>query len=447
MSLKVAFPSFPHNSAVLLALVFAAALGCDSNAPIALHPVARRPVSVKTVAVTTQPIQRTTTQPATIYPYYEADIRSQATGFVSEIRADIGDFVQAGDVLAIVDVPELRQQRLVLEARIERHQADEARRAAGVELAEAKVTSANAKLVQSQSEAAAADASAAAAVAEFDRTEDLVQRQSLQARMLDEARLKRDSQSAVQKSMAATIDSAAADVSVAEAERVAAAAELAAAQAETKIVNRQLDELDVLIDYASIKSPLAGVVTDRSVDPGDLVRRASEVGSGRPLFVVSQMETVRVSIPVPEVDAPFVSRGDEVKLVFPSFASEMPIIGKVARTSSRLDPSTRTMIVELELPNPDGKLLAGMFGQATINVATQVAANMLPARAIRFTETGQAYVYVVGDDDAIKIVNVSTGMDEGNIIEIISGVEPGVMVVDAHLKRFTEGQRVAVLAQ
>ena len=103
------------------------------------------------------------------------------------------------------------------------------------------------------------------------------------------------------------------------------------------------------------------------------------------------------------------------------------------------------MLVEAELPNPDGKFLPGMFGSATISLSTQVAANMLPARAVRFDEQGEAYVYLLDENDKVDIVQVTTGIDDGRKIEILSGVEAGQKVIDAHLKRFTTGQKVSVL--
>lgn len=431
----------------LLACLVTATLiaGCSSDSPVVKKTEATRSVPVKAVAVATTQVQRTTTQPATIQAFYQADIRSQATGYVKEIKVDIGDVVEAGTELAIIDVPELLQQRLVIEARIARHIAEEQRFLAGINLADANIQSSEAKLAQSKSELSRASATVAASEAEFSRTSDLVQRQSLQNRMLDEARMKRDAELAGQAAMSSAIESAEADVTVAKAQKTAAEAELAAARAETEISRGQLKELDVMIVYAVLKAPFAGVVTARELNPGDLVRQASEVGMGRPLFVISQVDKVRVCIPIPESDAPLVNRGDEVTLSFPSFASEAPITGSVTRLASSLDPSTRTMLVEADLPNPDGKLLPGMFGQASVNLATKIAANMLPARTVRYTEAGRAYVYVVGDDETISVVDVKMGLDDGNSIEILSGVQPGQRVVDAHLKRFTAGQRVTVL--
>jgi RND family efflux transporter MFP subunit len=400
---------------------------------------------VKTVAVQPTEVTRTSVQPATIHAYYRAEIRSQATGYVESFTADIGEFVDSGTVLAKIAVPEKLQQRRIIEAKIRHLESQEKQAAAGVQLAQASERSSRAKLAQAESERAAVEASLAAANAEFARTEDLVNRGSLQNRMLDEARMKRDSESARKQAVESAVESARADVEVAIATIESARADLETAKAETEIARRELDELNVWIDYAEIKAPFAGIVTERNIQPGDLVRAANDVGPIKPLFVISQINRVRVQIPVPENDAPLVTPGDEVSLTFPSFASEAPLIAQVTRRSGSLDVNTRTMLVEVEMDNPDGKLLPGMFGQASINIDTKTAANMLPSQAVRFDESGNAFVYVVADDDTISIQEISTGMDDGNFIEVLTGVEPGQAVVGAHLSRFIDGQKVAVL--
>ncbi len=420
--------------------------GCSSSQPVTKKSEDDRAVQVKTVAVAQTQVQRTTLQPATVHAYFRAEIRAKVSGFVKEINADIGDDVEAGAELAVIDVPEMHKQRQVIEARIRRLEAEEQRARAGINLAASRVRSSVAMLAEAKSQMSRAEASLAASQAEFSRTADLVQRGSLQNRMLDEVRMKRDSELASKEAVASSIDSAEAEVAVAEAQKVSAEADLDAARAETDVTRRQLEEVDVLIAYATVKAPFAGVITNRNVEPGDLVRELSEVGTGGPLFVISQVDKVRIRIPVPESDAPLVSPGDEVTLTFPSFAAEAPITGTVTRCSGSLDSDTRTMMVEVEMPNTDGKLLPGMFGQASINLASKVAANMLPSQAIRFEESGNAYVYVVGQDETVSIAPITTGMDDGNSIEVVSGVEPGQRVIGSHLKRFKDGQKVAIIA-
>ncbi|EMI40921.1 efflux RND transporter periplasmic adaptor subunit [Rhodopirellula sp. SWK7] len=435
---------FALRGGAVLALCLLIA-GCTGTKPVAKKVDSQFIVPVKTVAVATSSVKRTTVQPATVHAFYRAEVRVKASGFVGAIKADIGDYVEKDAVLAIIDVPEMLKQRDVVEAKIGRWESEERRAAAGVSLAEARVRSAEAMLAEAKSQLGGVEASLAASESEFNRTQDLVQRGSLQNRMLDESRMKRDSELARKQAKASSVESAEAQVEVAQAQVDSAKADLDAAKAETEISRRQLEELDVLIGYATVKAPFAGVVTERNVEPGDLVRESSEVGSGKPLFVVSQIDRVRIRIPVPESDAPLVNRDDEVTLTFPSFEGEKPLVAGVTRRSGSLDPSTRTMMVEVVVDNPDGKLLPGMFGQASINLSTNAAANMLPAQAIRFDETGNAYVYAVDSEETVSVVPIQTGMDDGNVIEVLSGIGPGQRVIGSHLKRFVDGEKVTVL--
>jgi RND family efflux transporter MFP subunit len=394
-----------------------------------------------------QEVQRTTVQPATVHAFYKAKIRAKVSGYVQELRVDIGDHVQAGDPLLVIDVPELVKQRQIMDAKVRRAEAEEARAEAGILLATANVRAASARLDQAKSEMNRVEASLAAAEAEFERTSDLVQRQSLERRMLDEVRKKRDTELAAKQSVESAIVSAEADVTVAEAKLTSAKADLDAAKSDSKIAQGQLEEVEVLLDYTTLKAPFTGVITSRDVDPGDLVLAESDSTKGPSLLTVSQVDKVRIQTPVPEADAALVNPGDVMSLSFPSFPDEAPLEATVSRRSGSLDPQTRTMLVEAEVDNPDMKLLPGMFGQATIKIGKALASNVLPARAVRFDTEGNAFVYAVGEQETIEIVPVTTGIDDGTTIEIRSGIEAGQQVVDAHLRRLASGQKVMVLTR
>lgn len=402
-------------------------------------------IPVKTVTVESTELERTSTQPATVHAFYEAEIQAKVTGYVDEVKVDIGDVVKINDVLATLSIPEMDKQQKILNAQIQRHLALEKQATAGVELAKADVLAAKARLAQAKSEKNRVAASLAAAEAEFQRTEDLVQRQSLAPRVLDEVRKKRDSERAALSAVDSSIQSAVADVTVATARQTSAEADLAVAKEDTKIARTELEELQVMIEYGVLKAPFAGVVTSRTIDPGDLVRNQESNTDGASLFVISQISTVRVRIPVPERDAMRVNRGDGVTLSFPFYQDEPEIKGTVSRSTQSLDSHSGTMLIEADIENSDGKLLPGMFGQASINLSTKIAAHTLPARAVRFTEAGEAYVYVLDKDKTVTVKDVETGFDDGNTIEILSGVEPGQTVIDAHRERFINGQKVSVL--
>ena len=418
--------------------------GCSQTATPKTEQTKSKAVPVKAVAVVQEDVERTTTQPASLHPFFQAEIKAKISGYVKEVKVDIGDYVQQDAELAILDVPEMDKQQEILEAQLERHQALETQATAGVELAKANVRSAQAKLAQSNSEMNRVDASLAAAEAEFKRTEDLVARQSLERRVLDEVRQRRDSELAAKEAVKSAILSAEADVVVAQAQQTSSDADLLVAKANTKIAIGKLDELKVLIGFATLKAPFEGVVTARSIDPGDLVQNKDAGDEGKSLFVVSQIKQLRVRMPVPESDAALVNLGDRVTLTLPYYSAEAPLVDSVRRMSQSLDPSTRTMLVEAEFKNEDGKLLPGMFGQATITLSTKVATNTLPARAVRFDDD-KAYVYVIGSDETVTVEEVKTGIDDGHTIEILSGVQSGQRVIDAHRERFKTGQKVSVL--
>ncbi len=308
MTLDVCWPMVPRLTCLAATIIV---VGCSPQSSETSREQATA-IAVKAVEVVQQDVLRTTIQPATVHPYYQAEIQARATGYLKELKADIGDYVEAGAVLAVIDVPEMQEQREIIEARVGRFEAEQQRAEAGVDLAEANIRSIEAKLEQAKFELNRADASLVAAEAEFDRTRDLVERQSLERRMLDEARKKRDSELANKDAVSSAIISAQADVAVSKAQLVSAQADVRAAESETVIARKQLDELDVMIAYATLKAPFAGVVTSRTVDPGDLVREESS--GDQSLFIVSQIDKVRVHIPVPEADAAAISRGDKVSL-------------------------------------------------------------------------------------------------------------------------------------
>ena len=400
---------------------------------------------VRVVTVTQQQVSRTVTQPASIEPWYQAEIRARVQGYVTDVSADIGDVVQQGQTLAVLAAPELLKQAEITQARIRRMQAEELRAKAGKDVAVANIEAAEASYKQSQSQVAMDDALFKAANAEFERFRDLVSRGASEPRMLDEATRRRESAAASRQSSLSAITSAQASVLVAKARLAAAEADTTVAAAETQIANSELQELNVMISYLTLKAPFDGVVTHRSLNPGDLVAAGNGSDSAEPLFVVSQLNKVRCRVDIPERDAAFVRPGDALTVSLPSFASEQ-VETTIARTSQSLNRETRTMLIEADIPNPDGKYLPGMFGQATLTMNTPAAASLLPARSVRFDEKGNAFVYVIRPDQTVAVTNVQILSDDGRMLQV-AGLEKDQRVMDAHLQRFTDGQKVEILSE
>ncbi|MCH7688948.1 MAG: efflux RND transporter periplasmic adaptor subunit, partial [Planctomycetes bacterium] len=155
----------------------------------------------------------------------------------------------------------------------------------------------------------------------------------------------------------------------------------------------------------------------------------------------------RVRIAIPENDAPWANVGDPVTLQMRAMPGQT-FPGKISRVARALDESTRTMLIEVDLPNADGALLPGMYGEATIILEEIADALVLHAGAVRYNETGDSFVYVVDsvvdNVGTIRIVDVTTGLDDGKQIEITDNLDENDRVVDAMIGRLQAGQKVQV---
>jgi RND family efflux transporter MFP subunit len=436
----------PHKritaSSLAPVVILATAIGCfqTAGAPVAKPAVTR---SVAAVLVETKTVERTSTQPATVHAFHEARSFAKVSGYVSKLNVDIGSKVKAGDVLAVIDVPEMVAQ-------FGREEATITRLTAGVTQAEAQVAVAKANLIaadstrrQALADEQRADAQLKADEAEHQRVTDLVKQRAVAERLLDEATNRLDAARASKAAVEATTAAAAAQVEVAKSRQAAAEADVLAAKADVEVGKMQLAEIDALKSYADIRSPFDGVVVERNVELGDLVRNSQNNSTTEPLFVVAHLDKVRIRVAIPERDAPLASVGDAASITLQALPGEA-FSGSITRLAGGMDQSTRTMLVEIDLPNDDGKLIPGMFGQATILLDARADQVALPASAVRYDEQGRSYVYVVDGDETIQIVDVATGVDDGHQIEITSGLTGRERVVGPLLHRLSAGQKVNV---
>ena len=438
-----------NNSRILalaLAIGLAHGMGCRPATDAAGKNEAKtRPIRVDVVTATRTTMQRTTTQPATIHAYYEARVFAKVAGYLTELKADIGTVVKTGDVLAVIDIPEMAKQRAAKLATIRRMEAEQRRAASQLAVAVAGVASYQAKRFEAQAEVGKAEAGLTAARVELERVIDMVKQQAVANRLQDEAQKKYDAAAAEKTVAEAAVSSADAELALAKARSEAAQADRDVAKAMTDVARRELDELDELITYAQLTAPFDGLVTQRHVDPGDLVR-SGQTGSSQdatPLFVVSKLDQVRVRVPVPERDAPLATVGDVVKITIQALPGEM-FEAEISRMAGVLDEQTRTMLVEIDLPNLDGRLRPGMFGQAMVTLAPPGDTLTLPADAVRYDEQGNSYVYVVNQSNQVAVTPIQTGLDSGESIEVTAGLNGNARVVGPGLRRLKSGQTVDV---
>jgi len=359
--------------------------------------------AVKTISPQKTTIRRTSSQPATARAWHEAELFAKVTGYAIKVIAEIGDKVAAGQILMQVDVPELIKK---------------------YEKQRAELSLLDYKREQFQASVGVVRAELGALQSEYDRVQILIKTKAVTQRVGDETKSRYES---------------------AKARLVVAEAEVKSATSSVMVGRKTLEETEVMMQYASLKAPFAGIVTQRSVDPGDLVRSGiASGGSSEPLFTISKVDVLRVTVPIPERDAVWVKKGDVAEMVFPALSGET-LKNVVARRSGQLDPETRTMAVEVDVPNASNHLLPGMYCKVEIIMQEKLAL-VVPSEAVRFDQTGDVSIVYIVKRDSILHVPVKTGIDDGHNIEILSGLNGGEHVVTGMLGRLKNGQEVSVLS-
>jgi len=200
-------------------------------------------------------------------------------------------------------------------------------------------------------------------------------------------------------------------------------------------------EAEAQMAYATIQAPFAGIVTARTIDPGDMVYQAnSPKGSGQPLLRVAKVDVIRIKTYVPERDSVWADVGDAATVTFDALPGRT-FAGQIARVSGALDPATRTMQVEVDLQNGDGRIRPGFYGQTRLALERRAGALTLPAAAVHSDPTG-AHVYVVGTGGVARRVGVELGLEEAGAIEIVSGLAGGENIVTGAVANLADGAAV-----
>jgi RND family efflux transporter MFP subunit len=215
-----------------------------------------------------------------------------------------------------------------------------------------------------------------------------------------------------------------------------ARANLAAAEANVK-------RLQDLTNFKNIVAPFAGIVTHRNIEVGDLIDAGT--GGGRALFTVSQVDPLRLYVYVPQAFAQRVRIGDAVKIRQAESGIEVAT-GKVVRTAGAIDTATRTLQIEVNLPNHDGKLLAGAYVQAELPIKSNGNALTVPSNVLLFRPDG-VKVAVVGEGGHVQLRKVTLGHDFGNSLEVLDGVQAADNLVVNPADSLADGDVVTVAQQ
>jgi RND family efflux transporter MFP subunit len=332
-------------------------------------------------------------------PYQNVELHAKEAGYIRNIYVDIGDRVHQGQVLAVLEIPELMAQ---------------------VDASKAAVHHAEEEIQRSKSDVARAEADNVALHANADRllNADKARPGLIAQQELDDATAKdRASQAQVEASKSA----------------------LAAAQQQLAVAKADQQHYTALGDYTRIVAPYDGVVTWRFSDTGALVQAGTSTTSGLPVVTVAQVNILRLRVPVPESLAAKVKVGDVADVHVQATGEHFT--GKVTRFTGALDPSTRTMQVEIDVPNSNYHLQPGMYADVRLDANSRPDALTIPVQAIQRGDN-KTSVLVVDPQNRVQAREVQLGVQSSNDVEILAGLREGERVIVGSLGAYQSGEVV-----
>jgi len=331
--------------------------------------------------------------PGTMEALKEAPILARTDGYLKRRLVDIGDRVQTGQVVAEIDAPEIDQQI---------HQAE-----AAIDQAQAAIEQAQANLEQGKA------------------NRDLARMTAERSKMLNDRGISPKQDRDQSEAQFAAQD---ANVQALEKAILAQRSNLAAAKAN-------LARLQELQGYRLVKAPFDGVITLRNVDVGALVSTGNTL-----LYRIAQTGTLRTYVNVPQGDVNSVHVGQAAVLTVSNFPGRN-FGGTIARTANALDPASRTMLVEVDVPNPDGALFPGTYAEVGLSGSRANPPLVVPAAAIIFRTDG-AQVAVVQSDQTVHLQKIAVGRDYGDRVEILQGLTEGATIVATPGDAAREGAKI-----
>jgi len=337
-----------------------------------------------------------------LLPYQEVELHAKVSGYIREINVDIGDRVKAGQLLAVLDVPELSAQVSGAQAGIDRSRQEIERTRSMQARAEADHRALHAAYIRLEQ---AANASPG-----------LIAQQEL-----DDARA-RDSASGAQ------VD--------------AAGSELAAMQQGYRAAQSEHQHFASLAGYARIAAPFAGIITWRFADKGALIQAGTSNASSLPVVKLAEVDKLRLRIPVQESLAGLVGVGSKAAIHVEAVHQDLD--GVVLRTTGELDPTTRTLQVEIEVDNRSAALTPGMYADVSLRLDAASDAISVPVTAVE-RNGAENIVLVVHGDGTLEKRSVTVGIETADRVEIRKGLAAGDQVIATNVSNYRQGQKVHAL--
>ena len=370
------------------------------------HQVAEQSGAVGAVAAAkavVEDLSRKVVLTAEFVPFQEVEVMAKVSGYVKEIRVDVGDHVRSGQTLAIIEIPEM--------------QDDIARAQATIEQAEADVTGARDEVHRAESSHDIAHLS-------YQRLAGVVkERPGLVAQQ--------------------EIDDAHSRDLVAEAQVAGANSKLAAALQKVSVTQAELARVKTMLAYTQVTAPFAGVITKRYANTGSMIQAGTASQTQAMALVrLSENSLLRLILPVPESDVSLVHVGQGITVRVPTLNRSFP--GKVARFSDRVQLSTRTMDTEVDVSNPSFTLIPGMYAEVDFTTESRNHALTVPVSAVDVSAGNETIgkVLTISSGGLLETRNVSLGLQTADSFEVRSGLQPGELVVTGNRASLRPGQHV-----
>ena len=333
-------------------------------------------------------------------PYQQVDVMAKVAGYVRSILVDIGDRVHDGQVLATLEIPEMDD--------------DLTKAAASIDQAEAEIATASDEFHR-------AEAAHDQAHLSYSRIADVLKREPglVPQQEVDEARSR--------------------DL-VAEAQVSAAKSAMRTSEMRVRVAKADQGRIQTLHKYTTITAPFDGVVTRRYANAGSMIQAGTASQTqAMPIVQLSQNNLLRLILPVPESAVSHVHVGETVDVRVTSLARTFP--GRVIRFAEKIQPSTRTMDTEVDVPNPGLTLIPGMYAEVNLRVEERRNALSVPLDAVDRSGPS-ARVFTVLPSGVIHIAAVTLGLENDRRVEVRSGLEEGALVVVGRHAGMKDGQRV-----
>jgi len=364
---------------------------------------------------------------ADILPIQQAAIFSKVSGYIRKLHVERGDFVKEGQLLVEIDDLELR-------ASAEQARAALVSTEAGLEVARSTLEGQQANFENQRANLAKARAVAANDARQAERMKTLFQKGMVAAADWDNARTTADSS-------AASTDAAEAQVRLASVQISTQESQVRLAQAQVETYRAALTLARTNLANTRLLAPFAGYVAQRNLDQGAAVSAQSSgtTNTSVGIIVLQDIKSVKIQLEVPERDIGRVKVGGDVRVTADPYKGEV-FAGSIARVVHNLDPRTRTMGVEVEIPNPGTKLNPGMFARVDAVVDTRTGVLTVPLEALRVGD-GKPSVMVVRQS-VVEPVSVELGAADARGVEVVKGVAAGDQIILQGKDLVRQGQKV-----